>query len=432
MTRVRRIAGLVAFGCLAWAGPAAADPVTDWNGITLQVIGAAGALRPGPSGVLDLATVHVAVHDAVQAFEHRFEPFHARIRHASGSRTAAVATAAHDVLLARFPAQAAFINDTYDAYLSSRSLATNDPGVFVGQAAASDILLLRMGDGSFPVDPTPFNGGTGAGEWRPTPPAFATMAAPWLGAVEPFTKRFSEQFRPGPPPPLTSNRYARDYNEVKGLGARVATALTEVTRTPEQTELAHFYNDNLVALWHRTLRGIALARSLNLGDSARLFALASMASADAVMTSWDSKTHFNLWRPLTAVQEGNNDGNPKTAGDPAWQPFLTTPPYPDYTSGANNLSGSISRVLELFFRTDRMAFSVTSANTSAVLNPRTYRRFSEMADDMVEVRLYQGIHFRIADTVGRRQGRQVANQAFKHFLRPVHDRHHDDDDDDRE
>jgi hypothetical protein len=437
MTGVRRIAGLVVLGCLAWAGPAAADPVTDWNAITLQVAGAAGPLRPGPSGVLDLAVVHIAVHDAVQAFEHRFQPYHARIRHARGSRTAAVAKAAHDVLVARFPAQAAFINDTYDAYLRSHSLDGNDPGVFVGQAAAADILALRANDGSFPNPSEIVVGGTAAGEWRPTqsflpgpPPSFSPMAAPWLGAVEPFTKRFSEQFRPAPPPPLTSNRYARDYNEVKGLGARSATTLTEVTRTPGQTDLAHFYNDNLVALCHRTLRGIALARGLNLGDSARLFALASMASADAVMTSWDSKKLFNFWRPLTAIQEGNNDGNPRTAGDPAWQPFINTPPYSDYTSGANNVSGSITRTLELFFRTDRIAFSVTSANTSAVLNPRFYQRFSELADDMVEVRIYQGIHFRAADTVGRRQGRQVATQAFKHFLRPVHDRHDGDDGDD--
>jgi len=437
MTGVRRIAGLVAFGCLVWAGPAAADPVTDWNAITLQVIGAAVPPRPGPSGVLDLATVHVAVHDAVQAFEHRFKPYGSHIRHASGSRTAAVATAARDVLLARFAAQATFINDTYDAYLSSRGLASNNPGVFVGQAAAADILALRANDGSFPVPSEIFVGGTGAGEWRPTPsfqagppPSFAPMAAPWLGAVEPFTKKFAEQFRPGPPPPLTSNRYARDYNEVKGLGARFDTALTTVIRTPGQTDLANFYNDNLVALWHRTLQGIVLERGLNLGDSARLFALASIASADAVMTAWDSKKFFNFWRPLTAIQEGNNDGNPRTAGDPAWQPFINTPPYSDYTSGANNLSGSITRVLQLFFRTDRMAFSVRSNNASAVLNPRPYLRFSAVADDMVEVRIYQGIHFRTADVTGRRQGRMVASQAFRHFLRPVHDHDRDDDGDD--
>jgi hypothetical protein len=428
MIGVRKIATLVIFGCFVWVSPAAADPVVDWNAITTQVVGAAG--RPGPSGVLDFAIVHIAVHDAVQAFERRFKPYHADIRDASGSPTAAVATAAHDVLLARFPAQGQFINDTYDEYLSSRGLA-NDPGVLVGQAAAADILALREGDGSFPVGAPPFTGGTAPGEWRPTesflpgpPPSFAPMAAPWLGAVAPFTKKFAEQFRPGPPPPLTSNRYARDYNEVKALGARFNS-----TRSADQTDLANFYNDNLVALWHRTLRGIALDRGLNLGDSARLFALAAIASADAVMTAWDSKLFFNFWRPLTAIQEGDNDGNPRTAGDPAWQPFINTPPYSDYTSGANNLTASITRLLALFFRTDRMAFSVTSANTSAVLNPRPYERFSDVADDMVEVRIYQGIHFRTADAVARRQGRRVAAQAFRHFLRPVHDHDRDDDDD---
>lgn len=437
MTTVRRSAWLIVCGCLAWAGPASADPVVDWNAITLQAVIAAGPVaRPGPSGVLDIAIVHIAVHDAVQAIEHRFKPYHTQIPGATGSRVAAVAKAAHDVLVARFPLQTASLDATYHAYLASNGLLETDPGVLVGQQAAAGILALRAHDGSFPANPEIFTGSTAAGDWRPTlnyqpgptPVSSGPMAAPWLGAVDPFTKKFPEQFRAAPQPPLTSNEYTRAYNEVKGLGARFETARTKVTRTAEQTQLGYFYADNLVALWHRALRGIALSQSLNIGDSARLFALASMASADAIMTSWDNKRFNHFWRPITAVQEGDNDGNPQTAGDPEWQPLINTPPYPDYTSGANNLAGSMTRILRRFFRTDKMTFVVTSNFPLANPNTRTYTRFSHVADDMVEVRIYEGIHFRFADAVGRRQGTLVANQAFRRFLRPLHD--HDDDDDD--
>ena len=408
--------------CLSWAGPASADPVTDWNVIATNAIGA-GA-RPGPAGILDFAMVHAAMHDAVQAFERRFKPYHVHISDASGSPAVAVAKAAHDVLAARFPAQAMALHGIYDAYLASHLLPINDPGELVGQQAAAGILALRANDGSFPLPPPIFNGGTGAGEWRPTLPAFAPMAAAWLGAVEPFTKKFSEQFRGQPPPPLTSREYARADNEVKALGS-----LNSTTRTPEQTELSYFYSDNLLVLWERTLRGIADAHLTRLGDSARLFALANLAVADAIITAWDSKLFFNFWRPITAIREGDNDGNPRTAGDAAWLPLIATPPYSDYTSGANNLSGSITTILARFFESDKMTFSVTTFAPLAVQKTRTYHRFSDAADDMVDVRIYQGIHFRFADTAARRQGTRVANQAFRHFLRPVHERDHDHDDD---
>jgi hypothetical protein len=253
------------------------------------------------------------------------------------------------------------------------------------------------------------------------------MAAPWLGAVEPYALRFSAQFRPAPQPQLSSREYTRAYNEVKALGERVSTA-----RTPDQTDLANFYNDNFLVLWERTLRSIAAARVTRIGDSARLFALATMATADAVITAWDSKRHFAFWRPLTAIQQGNADDNPQTVGKPDWQPFINTPPYPDYTSGANTVSAAMTRILARYFRSDKMTFTVSSGNALATVNPRTYHRFSAVEDDIVEVRIYQGIHFRFADTVGRRQGEAVADFVFKHYLQPLDGAGDDDDDDDDE
>jgi hypothetical protein len=227
-----------------------------------------------------------------------------------------------------------------------------DAGLSVGHQAAANILSLRAGDGSFPSNPEVFTGGTGPGEWRPTLPAFAPMATPWLGAVLPFTLKSSTQLRASPPPPhLTSGKYAREYNEVKALGRASASA------TQEQTHLALFYSDNFLLLLERTLRGIGGTVG-NIGDDARLFALANMAGADAIIAAWDTKRFYHFWRPITAIQEGDNDGNPQTAGDPTWLPLLPTPPYPDYTSGANNVTAAITRTLALLFGDKRPSQSL--------------------------------------------------------------------------
>ena len=409
MKSLRSLTGLIFCGYLSWASPATTDVVVDWSSIASAYIVPA---RPGAFAILDFATVHAAMHDAIQAFDRRFESYAVPIQFASGSPVAAAAAAAHGVLVARFPLQAGTLDTRLQNYLNGLRLS-GDAGVIVGQQAAARILNLRAGDGSFPSKPEVFTGGTGPGEWRPTLPAFAPMQAPWLGAVTPFTLKDPTQLRAlRPPPHLPSGEYARDYNEVKVLGSIGSTA-----RTQAQYDLALFYSDNFIELWQRTLRGIAGTNLNKIGDSARLFALANMAAADAIITAWDSKRYWNFWRPITAIREGNNDGNSQTAGDPAWLPLLDTPPYPDYTSGANNLTRAMTRTLERFFG-DKMTFLVTS---TPVNRTKTYHRFSDMADDVVDVRIYQGIHFRFADEVGRRQGRRAADWAFSHFLRPLED-----------
>jgi hypothetical protein len=410
MTTRRTLATLFLTASLSGASPVSADVVVDWNAIAMQTFAAAVPPRPGPTAILDLAMVHVAMHDAIEAFEGRFESYTAPIANASGSPVAAAAQAAHDVLAARFPAQAGSLDSVLASYLANLGL-TGDAGVLTGQQAALQILQLRANDGSFPSNPEIFIGSTEPGQWRPTPPAFAPMAAPWLGAVTPFTLKDSEQLLASPPPPhLTSGKYLHDYNEVKALGSINSTA-----RTQEQTDLALFYSDNFLALWERTLRGIVDANIDDIGDSARLFALANMAAADAIIGAWANKRYWNFWRPSTAIQEGDNDGNPRTVGDPSWLPLLPNPPYADYTSGANNLTGAMTRTLERYFG-DRLTFSVTSTPVNQV---RTYDRFSDMAADVVDVRIYQGIHFRSADEVARRQGTRVADFAFSHVLRPI-------------
>ncbi|MCM3870537.1 MAG: vanadium-dependent haloperoxidase [Pyrinomonadaceae bacterium] len=410
---------------LASPTSARADAVSDWNAIAVQAT--VTAARPGPTGVIDIAIVQAAVYDAVQAIEKRYEPYYVEIPGASGSPVAAAAKAAHDVLVSRFPAQAATLDMTYQQYLFSNGLLETDPGVAVGARAAAAIIALRACDGSFPVPaPPPFIGGTDPGVWRPTPPALAPMLAPWLGNVTPFTLTRPSQFRAEPPPALTSFKYARDYNEVKALGA-----LNNSARTPEQTDLAHFWNANYPVLWNQVLRDIAAAHVDDIAKSARLFALADMAIADAVITSWNSKNFYTSWRPITAIQLGDTDGNPRTASDPTWVPLIVTPPYPDHTSGANNFSSAALGTLELFFGRDRMTFSITTTNVGPTIqDTRTFRRFSDARQEVVDGRIYEGIHFRFADEAARKQGIQVAGWAFENFLRPLHDHHDSDDDDD--
>ena len=436
--------GLVLIVAMMAAGSARADPVSEWNDIVSRTIfppAPSPALRPaGASPMLDFAMVHAAIHDAVQAYEKRFRPYAVQIRDASGSPVAAVARAARDVLVNRFPAQTASIHARYLLFLSNHGLTESNEGRLVGEHAAAAIIALRANDGSYPTPPPPPDlGGTGAGQWRPTPAALAPFSTPWLGAVEPFTMDFNEQFRARPRTPLTSREYARAYNEVKALGGPVG--YPGVTRTSEQTQLGYFWSGNTIALFEGMVRGLVEScemgagqrhcESLNkLGDSARLFALANLAGADAGIRAWNSKKHYNFWRPITAIQQllpGDNDGNPETQADPAWTSLIATPPYPDYTSGANNLSGSFTTIVTRFFDTDKAMFKVTTTAPQAVPNARTYNRFSDLADDVVDARVYLGIHFRFADTAARREGTRVATQAFNHFLRPVHDRGHDHD-----
>jgi hypothetical protein len=393
---------------LCIAAFARADVVTDWNLIASNL--AVPARAPAPTSILDLATVHIAMHDAIQAYQGRFESYGATVSSPAGSPIAAAAAAAHDVLVAHFPAQKANLDTVLTNYLTSQGLI-GDPGVAVGQQIAAAILALRANDGSFPSNPEIFVGDSEPGNWRPTPPANLPMASPWLGAVTRFTLKDDSQFDASPPPPaLNTGEYTHDYNEVKSLGR-----LNSLERTPAQTALGMFYSDNFLALWERTLRGIAGANLNDIGDSARMFALTNIAAADALMTAWHDKRSYHRWRPITAIQNGDNDGNPDTVGDTSWVPLIATPPYPEYTSGANNLTGSMTRTLEHLFG-DKTTFSVTSA---AVNKTITYNRFSDMADDVENVRVYQGIHFHSGDAVARRQGTHVADWAFAHVLRPI-------------
>jgi hypothetical protein len=403
--------GVAAALTLAAATPASADVVTDWNAMTVSYVNTAA--RPAPAWILDLAVVHIAMHDAIQAYQHRFETYAEPVAGATGSPVAAAATAARDVLVNRLPGQSAAIQAAYLAYLAGQAIPLTDPGVAVGQEAALRVIALRSNDGAYPPNPEVFIGSTELGHWRPTPPTFQPMSAPWMGGVTPFALKDVDGLlhEPGPPH-LSSGLYARDYAEVKALGARFGSS-----RTPEQTSLAVFYSGNFFAQMNGAARSVALARLSDIGDSARLLALTNLAAADAMIVTWDTKRTFNVWRPSTAIFEGENDGNPRTAGDTTWLPFFNDPPYPDYTSGANTITAAFMRTLALFFDDDACTFTMTT--TVPGQGTRTYASFSAVMDDVVDARIYMGIHFRFADEGARRLGKQAANWAFSHVLRPL-------------
>ncbi len=405
----------VVLASLAWTGAASADAVTDWNEIAN---GSVAAGRPGPISILDLAVVSLAMHDAVQAYEKRFEPYYVDIAGAKGSRSAAVAAATHGVLVAFYPAQAATLDATYQTWLANNGL-TGNAGIAVGEAVAERAATLRRLDPN-PL-PAPFVGVNEIGKWRSTesflpgaPPTLAPMGTPWMAGIHPVALTGPARYRAPPPPALTSAKYAAHYNEVKRKGS-----LTGSTRTDAQTDVAHFWTDNFFVQWNRGIRGIVEGRVNRMGDRARLLALANMSVADAVISSWDSKTAYLLWRPMNAIREGEFDGNPNTAGDPAWQPLINNPPYPDYTSGANVVAGAVTRTLQLYFGRNNIPFTLTSNAPAAIKKSRTYNSFSAAAEQVVNARVLLGIHFRFADEAGRTQGQSVAEYVQAHYLLPV-------------
>ena len=425
-----RHAGISAFivcTTLVIARPAAADVVFDWNMCAPSIIAAGRAsvtFGAGPGTQLDLAAVHLVMHDAIQAYDRRFKQYAGEITGGDGSAVAAAARAAHTLLSATFPAQQAAIDTCYAT--SMTGVAESEDSDEVGNAAAANVLASRSGDGSFPPAPIAFAGGTAPGQWRPNP-GTSSMAAPWLGDVQPFAIDSVEQCQPADLPPLASTEYAEAYNQVKAFGSNNSTV-----RTPEQGHMARTFSGNFSGQFNRLMRELAAAHIggtdlASLGNRARLFALANTAAADALICAWNAKKGFNFWRPQPAIRNGDADGNSLTDGDPTWTSYMAAPNYPDYTSGANNFGGSMTRALALFFGSDkpfddpfRMYWLGGAVPLQAGDLPyREFSRFSDIAEEIVDARVYLGIHFLFADTEARSQGRRVANHTFHNILVPL-------------
>jgi hypothetical protein len=276
------------------------------------------------------------------------------------------------------------------------------------------MIAARTGDGRF--GPFRFAVGSGPGVWKPVLPAFANDPNAWLKDVKPFLIRSSSQFRSRGPLELTSRKYAREFDEVRSLGSA-----TSKTRTSDQELAARYWAENPPGTWSRIFRTLSAQEGLSLVENARFFAVLYLTGADSLISVWDDKAHWSFWRPITAIQEAGTDGNPRTQADAAWVPLIPTPPYPEHPSGHTGLSGSFVKTLQQFFRKDRIAWSDTN---NAGLT-RSFTRFSQAIDEIVNARVWSGIHFRTADEQGELIGTQVARYREEHYFQPEHRFHRD-------
>jgi len=385
------------------------DPVMEWNQIALSSTVTASQ-GPQPQA-RSMTIVQVSVHDAVNAVTGKHDTYLSYGHPPAGaSAEAAAIAAAHRSLVTLFPSQTTALNAARVASLASRGLTEADPGISIGESAAAGILTLRAGDGAAQAQfPYSAPGAGSPGVWVPLTAVPALL--PGWGNVTPWVLHSGSQFRPDGPPALDSGRYTRDYIEIKAIGS-----LTSTTRTVEQTEIGRFWLGTPSSIWNGVARQAIAARALDLSDTARVLALMYLASADATIACWDTKYTYNFWRPQPAIRNGHLDGNDATDGDPTWTPLFPTPPHPEYISGHSTLSSAMASMLGFLFGDDPGVTLIALSPT----NPgfvRQWKTFSQGVDEVIDARVYSGIHYRTSDEVGARVGRQVARFVLTHALK---------------
>jgi hypothetical protein len=402
----------------ASAKPPASDAkaISDWNDIAVNTMVGDKTKTGHPQVFLYLGFVQAAVYDAVVGIDRGYAPyaFHDRAPHPSSTQAAAVA-AAHRVLVTYFPYAQTTLDAAYAASLAQipdGKAKTN--GIGYGIRAADNLIRLRARDGR--DEPILFTQLAAPGVWRPTPPALFSMFDPWLGFVTPLLVHSATQFAPPPPPTLSSDLYTRDFNEVKALGGDGIT--TRSGRTDAQTATALFFSGNAFVQFNATLRDQATVRGLDIAQSARMFAAADISTADALITVWHAKYVYGFWRPITAVNLADTDGNPATSPDPTWKPLLTTPAYPEYSSGYNSVAATTTGVLEQLFHTKQLNLTLIS---TAVPKVRHYATGSAVRADVVDARVWLGIHFRFADIASRNLSLQLSDWTVNHYFQPTRD-----------
>ncbi len=429
------VAAVVALSASA-RGQSAGNAVTDWNQTAVTTLGG----LPGPAGgaapaaQISVGMVQGAVYDAVNAIEPKhYRPYLLERRFAAtASKEAAVATAAYTVLAnivstvpasIPFPGKESVLQSLASHYASSLAPIPDSPfkaqGIAAGKAAAEAMLAAREDDGRF--GPSQWVPSSAPGHWWPlVNPATGQLIldpTPWVGGVKPFLMQSSSQFRTAGPRSLTSPEYARDFNEVKALGAA-----NSLVRTSEQTYIARWWQSSAVASWNAVARDLVGREDIDVVDGARLFAMQNLAAADAAINCWNDKYYWDFWRPWNAIPRAAEDGNPATEPDPTWTALITAP-YPEHPSGHLCLDGAHTHVLQMFFG-DAIegGYQITSA--SAFLLPsdprtRTFSSFSQALAEITEARIWAGLHFRTADVQGEQLGRNVAEYAAEDYFQPV-------------
>jgi hypothetical protein len=428
--RLARLAVLATAVALVVPAVASANEVTKWNEIAVNTVN----MQPGiasapPAGSIFLAMTQGAVYGAVNAVDRHGKPYLVNRSFPHGSADAAAATAAYRVLNSLFPAQHDALLLAYNESLSSipdgRAKTT---GIQVGTMAA-DAMLAEGHDGRTFIG-CDFGSGL-PGVWQPLPgPNGMPLCdpSPWVKDAVPFLVRSATQFRTEGPFALTSSAYTADFNEVKAIGS-----LNSNTRTPPQSHAAAFWQSNPGANYNAMARRFVSQLSLDMSDSARLFAILDLSAADALITVWSDKYARNFWRPITAIRRADIDGNPDTVADPSWTPMfdptldpaiggtgpaLITPPYPDHPSGATAYASASMHAFASFFGTDQMTFFATSSRFPG--EQRIFHRFSDVTNEVLQARIWAGIHFRNPDAQSANLGSEVERYIHKHQFAAAH------------
>ena len=388
------------------AGAVQADVITDWNE---KAVAAGAKERQAPfMQTRSLAIVHLAMFDVANAFERRWKPYRVQRSPAPGaSRDVAVAAAAHFALIRLYPDQATDLDTSYRAALAA--VPDGEPksqGIQFGEQVAAEMLALRARDGA--DAPNTYRPFTTAGRYVPT---VFPVASNW-GQVTPFALEEGRQFRPAAPYPLNSPQWATDYNELKRLGSKTGSE-----RSAEQTDIARLWEFTGQGLYHLIPQQLSAAKDLDVLEKARLFALFTMAMADAYIAVFDAKYAFNFWRPVTAIRNGDLDGNDATERDPAWEPFIATPMHPEYPCAHCILAATAAAVAEAFFRDGVPPFSLTSPTAPGVT--RRFNRPLDFVAEAINARVYDGVHYRTSGQVGAAMGRKIGEYVVQHQLTPA-------------
>jgi membrane-associated phospholipid phosphatase len=382
--------------------------VIAWNKELLHIVQTPGAQPATVHPTRSYAILHAAIYDAVVSITRDAPAYLFSVNAPSSARAdAAAATAGHDTLAALYPKWKAALDQQIASELATiPNGAGKQQGIQVGQAVAARLIAIRANDGSA-ATPQPFLPGNQPGNYRPTPPKFPAPVFTNWGNVTPFVLNDAAQFRPDPPPALTSQAYAQALNEVKSLGQNTST-----TRTPDQTVIAKFWAGPIWNTWNEIAENAALAHHTNLVTTARLFAALNLSFADSTISFYDAKYHYQLWRPITAIRLANTDGNPATVGDPNWTPLAVTAADPSYPGAHSTISATGATVLSAFFG-NQDQISVTSDVLPGVV--RTFASFSDVATEAGLSRIYAGQHTRLDHEAGLALGHAVAQFVLPHF-----------------
>jgi hypothetical protein len=402
------------------AVPESATNVVSWNVIAVNTVRGASPAKAQIEGLIYMSYVQASVYDAVTKIEGRYAPYHdftAPVSPVGASSDAAVGAAAYTILSHYFPS--ASLTTTYLSFLAGLPTAGRDAGVAIGTAAAEDIIAFRTGDGLGAAVSTPFGQGLlTPGTWIFAPqPSVQSAQTPWVAFMNPFMLESASQFRPGPPLAIDSNKYATQLAELDAYGRADSSV-----RTQEQTDIAQYWNANAISQINQTMRTLASQHGFDLVETARGLAMANLVDSDAGIACFDAKYAYTLWRPATAIPHADIDGNDRTTADPTWTSLLTTPNHPEYPAAHGCLTSSDAEVDAKLLDTHRIEVDIQGAvgrNVTTLTTTRHYATVEDLDREIVNARVWAGLHFRDSGDTGVKLGRDVAHWTLNRYFQPA-------------